>query len=657
MTIESLVPVRVALLGPPNVGKTSLFNGLTGLFQKIGNYAGVTVEKCQGRVKVGSARLELTDLPGTPSLITLSPDEEVVTRFLEGQEEGRPDVVAVVLDATQLRRGFFLLSQVLEFGIPTVVCLNMIDEARMTGLRCSAAGLEKLLGLPCVETIGSCGEGLEALKAAMLRARSAPPPTRYWTFPPGVEEKFQSEASGVCWWDKVRTFVQKDPVLKSQETIGRYRWAEELLGPQPAVARTESMDRFLLHPVLGPAIFILIMGLVFQSIFSWAVPMTDRIDQVFGAAGEALRPVLGDGLAGDLVIDGALAGVGSVMVFLPQILLLFFFIGLLEDTGYMMRAAFIVDRPLSLVGLSGRSFIPLLSSYACAIPGIMAARTITSPWERLKTILIAPLMTCSARLPVYALLIAAFIPATKVMGLFSLQALVLLGLYLMGLVGAVVVAWLLGARHEPKKLPMVLELPPYRRPTFRVIATRLWHRTALFLKRAGTIILLSSVLVWGMLTFPRTEPPADLAPDAAAAYRLQESYGGRLGKAIQPLIEPLGYDWKIGIGLIASLAAREVFVSTLGIVYAVGEADEESDALKNALMSARHERTGQPLFTVATVLSLLVFYVFALQCISTLAVVWRETRSVWLPIGQFFAYFALAWISAFVTYRVALFFS
>jgi len=509
------------------------------------------------------------------------------------------------------------------------------------------------------------GLGLEELKAAIQstfeKSRSASSGdgskgVKRWVFPPEVEARFQQsldvEPIDGCEraWNRIRAFVGEDQGLKSLETFSRYQWVETLLHGRTHVEFSNRIDRIMLHPLLGPMIFIMIMGVVFQSIYTWAEPAMESIEALTEWCSTSVRLTVGSGLFGDLIVDGMIAGVGAVLVFLPQILLLFFFIGILEDTGYLARAAFIVDRPLSVVGLSGRAFIPLLSSYACAIPGIMAARTLPSRWERFKTIFIAPLMTCSARLPVYTLLIAAFVPSTPVLGFFTTQGLVLLALYLVGILGSVLVAAILGTPDPESEVPMILELPPYRWPMFRVIIVRMWQRASSFVKRAGTIILKSSIIIWALLSFPIAQIPEGADASRAQGIQIEQSYAGRLGHAIEPVIAPLGYDWKIGIGLIASLAAREVFVSTMGVVYSLGsETDEESQALRSTMRTERHSGSGELVYSLPTVLSLLVFYIFALQCVSTLAVVWRETGSFKIPIAQFVTFTLLAYAAAWVT--------
>lgn len=661
----------LVFVGNPNVGKSTLFNGLTGLRQKVANYAGVTVDAREGVVAIGEGEpWRALDLPGTYSLIPRSYDEEIVERALRGDLEGlpAPDRILVVVDAGNLRRNLFLLSEVLDLGRPVVVALNMVDEARRGGVNVPTEELRKQLGVPVIETVASTGEGLEELQAALAGPAAYAKDEGLWSFEDeAVQARFEA-ASGTSRWERAAALRGEDEVLKGQEAQARYAWITALLqGQETAVdrERDQKIDRVLLHPVAGPLVFLLVMALVFQLIFTGASPLMDLVEAGFGAASEWLNAVL-PGVIGagatSLVTDGVIAGVGAVVVFLPQILILFFAIGFLEDSGYMARAAFLVDRPLRAAGLSGRSFIPLLSGFACAIPGILATRTIPNRFERLLAVAILPLMTCSARLPVYALLIAAFIPATYVAGVFSLQALVLFGLYLVGLSAGLVFTFIVERSQRKKQrgraLPLVVELPPYRRPALSGLLLKLRLRGGDFLRRAGTVVFLVSIVLWFLLNFPAVKPPAEVVAKGRAAvksYAISNSYGGRLGHAIEPAIKPLGYDWKIGIGIIASFAAREVFVSTMGVVYSLEEEaaeglDDDTKPLEAALKREKDSR-GTPVFSLATVCSLLIFYAFALQCGATVAVVKRETS--WkFALGQLFLLLALAYVGAFLTYQI-----
>ncbi len=620
----SVTPLRLGLVGSPNSGKTTLFNALTGLRAKVGNYPGVTVERREGDATIGGRALRVIDLPGTYSLDPISPDEAVVRQVLEGQiaDVATPDGLIVTVDACTLERSLVLVAQVLALGLPTCLVLTMTDELKARGGEIDHALLRDALGIPVVGVVGHRGLGLAALRALL-------PDPGAWerpAVPPPVDD---ADRNG--WVVSVLDRVLVKPAARS--------------------ARTEAIDRIVLHPVLGTLLFTVVMVLFFQLIFAWATPAMDAIDGGMGQLGEFVRLTLPAGFLADFLADGVIAGVGGVIIFLPQILLLFTLLYLLEDVGYMARAAFVVDRVMGRIGLEGRAFVALLSSYACAVPGIMAARTVPSPRHRLVTILVAPLMTCSARLPVYALLIGAFVPATSVMGPIGMQGLVLLGLYLLGALSALAAAAILNRTVlRGESMPFYLELPPYRVPPLRLVASQVWGAASAFLKRAGTIILATSMVLWMLLTFPQVEVPPELPAESAAAYQLERSAAGTLGRALEPFIEPLGFDWKIGVGLVASLAAREVIVSTLAQIYAASEEDEVS--LREAIRTDRHTETGELVFTPATVASLLVFFVFALQCMSTLATIRRETNSWGWAAFAFGYLLVLAYGASFVTYRV-----
>jgi ferrous iron transport protein B len=621
---QSAAPVRLGLVGSPNSGKTTLFNALTGLRARVGNYPGVTVERREGDALVPGARVRVIDLPGVYSLAPLSPDEAVVARVLGGEiaEVPPPDGLVLTVDACTLERSLLLVAEVLRLGRPVCIALTMVDELRARGGKVDVARLEAALGVPVVAVVGHRGLGLGDLKRLLGH------PGR-WSRP---------------------------HLLPPAEPRERDAWLESVLARvlevRPGPNRvTEAIDRVVLHPVAGTLLFAAVMVLFFQLIFAWATPAMDAIDAGVAAAGAALHAALPPGLATDFLVDGVIAGVGSVIVFVPQIVLLFTLLHLLEDLGYMARAAFVVDRLMGRIGLEGRAFVALLSSYACAVPGIMATRTIPSPRQRLVTILVSPLMTCSARLPVYALLIGAFVPATTVGGFLGLQGLVLLGLYVLGASAALVAASLLSRTvGRGDVLPFYLELPPYRVPPLRLLASQVWGAARAFLRRAGTIILVVSVLLWVLLTFPRTPAPEGVPPAEAARAALEQSIAGRIGHALEPAIAPLGFDWKIGVGLVASLAAREVIVATLAQIYATG--GDEAGSLRDAIRADRDPRTGRPVFTPPTVAALLVFFVFALQCTSTLATIWRETNSWRWPAFAFGYLLVLAYGASFLTHRV-----
>lgn len=660
----------ITVVGNPNVGKSSIFNALTGLRVKVANYPGVTVDAMEGQVRLPAGHARMVDLPGTYSLLPTSADEAIVERVLLGHGEGAeaPDAILVVLEATNLRRNLFVLSEVFDLGRPVVVALNMVDEARRAGIDIPSRRLAELTGAEVVETVATTGEGLDALRAALERASAAGAPARrVWRFADPALEARVEQTPGDTAWDRLAALRRDDAGFRQAEVAARWAWINDALGAGAttgqARARTDRIDAWLLHPVFGPLFFVATMAVVFQSVFWWAEPLMASIEGAQAwlqdLAGAHLAGPLGE-LGASLVRDGIVAGVGSVVVFLPQILILFFFLGLLEDTGYMARAAFIVDRPLKALGLSGRSFIPLLSAFACAIPGVLATRTIASRRERLLAIFLAPLMTCSARLPVYALLIAAFVPETTVLGFVRVQGLLLLGLYLLGMAAAATLALVISRRapSRGRELPMVVELPPYRRPSLRGVLMKLRLRGGDFLKRAGTTIFAVTVVLWALSTFPRVTPPEAVGEQEAQSYQLSQSYAGQLGHAIEPVLRPLGYDWKIGVGLIASFAAREVFVGTMGVLYSVGgdieEGTEAEQRLREELRGAVHASgplQGQKVFTLPVVLSLLVFYVFALQCGATVAVVRRESGSWRFALGQLGLFALLAYGGAFVTYQ------
>lgn len=676
--------LRIALVGNPNCGKTTLFNALTGLRQKVANYPGVTVEKKTGLWEAESSNFELIDLPGSYSLISRSPDEAVVRDLISGNSDNPPDAAICVVDVTNLSRHLYLAGQVIELGRPVVVALTMTDEAERLGLSINKEKLSAHLGVPVVEVVAAKGIGLKTLDLTMEKAlaQNWTAPARKYQLPPALESRLKAyspkadatelqtllcvagQHTPVCTekLEKVARTVRYELGV-NEETVrrfiaeARFKWQQEVTrevvdkSPTPKARWTHKIDKILLHPALGPLILLATLTLVFQSIFKWAQPPMDAIEYVTGSFLPSLtKQVLAPGPLLSLINDGIFAGVGAVITFLPQILLLFFFLTLLEDSGYMARAAFLLDRLMSKVGLSGRSFIPLLSSFACAIPGIMATRTIPNRRDRLATILVAPLMTCSARLVVYTLLIAAFLPNTKIWGPFGLQGLSLLGFYLLGIFAAAGVAFLFRKTilRGPTP-PLLLELPPYRLPRVKNLALTLLERAKLFLVSAGTIIFAVSILLWGLSSYPRwnsienqfnarrvtvlsqpvsAERTAELEKleQKLSAERLRHSFAGMLGRVFEPVLEPLGFDWKIGVAILGSFAAREVFVSTMGVVYGVGSsADDKS--LTEQLKTDINPETGAPVWTPLVAITLLVFYAFALQCMSTIAIMRRETNS------------------------------
>ncbi len=605
----------VALVGNPNAGKSALFNALTGARQKIANYPGVTVERKAGRMILPSGEpVELIDLPGTYGLAATSPDEDVTRRVIMGEQAGQvqPDVLVIVLDASNLEQHLVLAQEVLALGRPTVVALNMVDLAERDGLVLDPAALAVELGAPVIATVAVRRRGLTDLAAAVAQARdaaaSAPPNPR-----------------------PVLTMTERRLMAR---TMARGATLSE-----SSVHRLHArIDRVLLHPWLGPPILFALLFVVFQAVFTWAKPVQDMLDALFTAGSGWLRNTLAPSLARDLLTDGVIAGVGSVVVFLPQILVLFFFILVMEATGYMARAAFLMDRMMAGVGLSGRSFIPLLSSFACAVPGIMATRSITDPKDRLTTILIAPMMTCSARLPVYAVIIAAFIPARQVLPGVGLQGLVLLALYGMGIIGAMGAALLLRRTiTRGAASGFIMELPKYQLPTVKDLALGLWQRALIFLRRAGTMIFAVAIVLWLLLNFPRAAPGKD---------QVDASIAGHIANGLAVLVQPIGFNRDIALTLIPTMAAREVAVSSLATTYAVASDDDAARAAGLGAQLKTH-------WSLATALAFLAWFVFAPQCMSTIAVTRRETNGWKWPAFMLGYLFGLAYVFAGAVYWIA----
>ena len=616
----------VALVGNPNCGKTALFNLLTGARQKVANYAGVTVERKVGLTKLKSGRsVRVVDLPGAYSLTPATPDEQITLEVIEGRRHGEaaPDAIVAVVDATNLRMNLRLVLELKQLGRPLMVALNMADVARAEGLAIDVPKLSTELGCPVVETVAVQSDGHAGL-LALLEDRLGALGT-----PPGA---------GLGTSDAVRAAHDSRSSADLQKEVRRI-----LAIAAPGAAKIKRfqhrIDAVVMHPVWGLVLLSAVLFLMFQAVFSWAnVPM-DAIKAVMAAVGRWTTTHMADGPLRSLLVDGVIAGAGSVLVFLPQILILFLFILLLEDSGYLPRAAFLLDNLMGKVGLSGRAFIPLLSSFACAIPGIMATRTIANWKDRLATIMVAPLMTCSARLPVYALLIGAFVPARHI-GPFNLRGLTLFVLYVVGVVSAMGVAWVFKRVWIKRRYqPLMLELPPYRMPGLRNLGLGLWERAAIFVKRVGGIIFALMVVLWFLSSFP-APPPGATGP------AIQYSVAGMLGQGLQHVFAPIGFNWQISIALVPGLAAREVAVGALGTVYSMSAAgDSVADALSPVIAQG---------WSLATAYSLLAWYVFAPQCISTLVVVRRETNSWRYPIYMAVYLFVLAYIASFVTYRVTL---
>lgn len=606
---------RLALVGNPNCGKTALFNQLTGSRQKVANYAGVTVERKEGRMRGPSGReYAVLDLPGAYSLHPASLDEAVTRDLCRGfyPGEAAPDALVCVIDATNLRLHLRFALEVRELGKPMIVALNMVDAARRRGIEIDVAALEQALGVPVVETVAvrrnGAAELVERIDALAPQLAAVP---------------VQPVEAGGDYHARVRDIL-----------------ASAVKMPTRTAKIDDALDRWLLHPVFGLLILAVVMFLIFQAVYAWATPLMDGIEALFGWLGELAGTHLPEGPLASLITDGIIAGVGGVVVFLPQILILFFFILALEESGYLPRAAFLLDRMMAAAGLSGRSFIPLLSSFACAVPGIMSTRSIQDPRDRLATILVAPLMTCSARLPVYALLIGAFIPEKTVWGMFNQQGLVLFGLYAAGIASALLMSWTMKKfRRDKGEHPLLLELPSYRLPHARDLAVGLYERGMIFLKRVGGIILALTILLWFLLSFPG-------APENATMPAIDYSFAGQIGHAMAVLFAPLGFNWQICIALIPGMGAREVAVSSLATIYALSAADD--DAAIQALTPVISDG-----WTLATGLSLMVWFIYAPMCISTLATIKRETGS-WKQMAFATVYlFAAAYLAALVTYQVA----
>ena len=620
----------VALLGNPNCGKTALFNLLTGSRQKVANYSGVTVERKEGRLTLASGKnVRILDLPGAYSLYPRSLDERVTCNVLMGRAEGekRPDLVLCILSAMNLRRNLRLVLAAKRLGLPCVVVLNMLDIAKRQGLEIDTAALSKELGLPVVTSIGIQTNGADEIKSflAELDWRNLN------TLRTGTSDAtLENVASHIAHTEADNVQVQR--ILQN---LGLDQIIPDRL--------SDRLDSVLLHPVLGPIILVALLFFIFQAVFSWATVPMDMIKTSVEYLGGQIGDILPDTWLRSLLINGILAGLGGVVIFLPQILILFFFILLLEESGYLPRAAYLLDRVMGSVGLSGRSFIPLLSSFACAIPGIMATRSISNARDRLVTILIAPMMTCSARLPVYALLISAFIPQQKLWGNIDLQGLVLFLLYLAGILGAMGVAWVLKrfASEQFRTNVLMMELPSYHLPRIGNLAISLWQRAEIFLRRVGGVILVMTIGLWVLSSFP-------LPPEGATLPPIQYSFAGMLGEALAHVFSPIGFNWQISIALVPGMAAREVVVSSLATVYALSSSSADAAEALIPLISSD--------WSLATALSLLAWFVFAPQCLSTIAAVKRETGGWKIPAVMLSYLFGLAYIASFITYRVAIYF-
>ena len=715
---------RVLVAGNPNAGKTTIFNALTGARARVGNYPGVTVSRASRRITLPSGvSTELVDLPGTYSLSTHSPDEQVAVDEILGRRGDPPDVVVVVVDAGAIERGLYLALQVVETGVPTVVALNMVDEAAAAGMEIDAGRLGEWLGARVVPTVAPAGQGLDALRAAIDDTIGLAPrgeaarnglPATVESAVTDVEQALggtqlsRTPAARRSWavWSLLSHESDEDDVEGLERPVreavdaarrraaadgvdlyealitARYRWIEAVVADvrqgAASVRRTwtDRIDGILTHKLYGMAAFAAVMALLFEALFSWSEPFIGAIESAAGWLQSGVAALLPEGALADLMVDGVIAGVGNVVVFVPQIAMLSFFIAVLEDAGYLARVAFVIDRVMGRIGLHGKAFVPMLSGFACAIPGIMATRTIEGRRDRLITMLTLPMISCSARLPVFALVTAVvFAGDARVFGLFSAGAVVLFAMYSLS-VGATLSAAAVLRRTVLRgpRLPIVLELPPYRMPVWRDTLLVTWRRVRKFLIDAGTIILTMTIILWALLSYPRsaaiterydaqrTTAAASIADPGAqaeeiarldgleAGERLRYSVAGRVGQLIEPAIEPLGYDWRIGVGILGAFAAREVFVSTLGIVFGIAEADEESPSLRASLQNATHP-DGSPLMTPLAGVSLMVFFVLACQCMSTIGVVRRESGTWRWPIFMFAYMSVLAYGASLMVYQ------
>jgi len=697
---------RIALVGNPNSGKSSVFNQLTGLNQKIGNFPGVTVEKRLGHcsLKDGSV-VEIIDLPGIYSIYPRSLDEKIVSEvLLDHHSENSPDKVVVIADATNLKRSLLLLTQVIDMGLPTVLALNMMDLASKAGLSYDIKKLSARLGVDIILVNARRGIGIDELKESFLKSSSSSAPAIFsiWNeaIPPvkelrsqlGIDNNYeaylfleQPQSLGFLGEkeqkivSEIRTRYNFFPgKFQGAETIQRYKFIQDLLNEvtlKPADLAwkkySRNIDRILTHKVGGYLIFFLVLFLIFQSIFTWATVPMDFIDMLFARLSSFLKGTLPDGPLTNLLAEGIVPGIGGIVIFVPQIAILFGFIAILEETGYMARVVFLMDKVMRKFGLNGKSVVPLISGVACAIPAVMSTRTIDNWKERTITIFVTPLMSCSARLPVFTILIALIVPEEYVLGVFNLQGLILMGLYLLGFVAALLSAVVLKMIIRAKeKSYLIMELPTYRWPKWSNVGYTILEKTKAFVFEAGKVILAISIVLWVLASYGPGDEMKNayenvLAQtenqrlteqginDRVAAYKLEHSYAGVIGKAIEPLIKPLGYDWKIGIALITSFAAREVFVGTMATIYSIGSVDEEdSTTIKSRMRDEINLETGGPRFTPAVGFSLLIFYTFAMQCMSTLAVVYRETKGFKWPLLQLSYMTVLAYVSALIVFQI-----
>lgn len=713
-------PLSIALVGNPNTGKSTLFNGLTGLKQKIANYPGVTVERKIGTIKMDGIAHRIIDLPGTYSLNHKKLDERITYQTLIGEyeHEDQPDLAVLVLDSSNLDRNLYLATQVMDLGLPMIVLLNMSDVAADRNISIDAEAVEKQLGVPVLSISAKRDEDIERVKQAITAHDLSAPEPLSWN--PGealkeaidliIEELLRPhtdlppqsyfiEALRLISDNQVTDeFYEHTDYERAQQVIERARTIIEDTGGNAMAAEvvqrydfigrctesagkqveesgetlTDKIDAIVTHKVLGPIIFVLILLLMFQTIFSWAEPFMNMIDLILIGLGNWVAGTLPEGILNDLLVEGVIAGLGGVVIFLPQILFLFFFISVLEGSGYMARAAFVMDGFMTRIGLHGRSVVPMMSGFACAIPGIMATRTIENWRDRLITIMVIPFMACSARLPVYALMIAAFIPATTVAGIFSLQGLTFFGLYFFGIIMAVIAAFVMKQIFPTKEqTAFMMELPSYKMPKWSSVFYNMYERGRMFVTEAGKIIMAISIVLWFLAAFPRVEYPGEMSStkqrtvhaqktsetiqpetvESPSAYQLKHSYAGKFGRFIEPAIKPLGFDWKIGIGLVTSFAAREVMVGTLNTIYSIQDDGDNVTTLKQKLVNDVDAETGKPAYTTLTAISLMIFFALAMQCMSTVAIVKRETNSWKWPLVMFSYMTSLAYICSFILYQ------
>lgn len=693
--------LHIALVGNPNTGKTTVFNALTGLRQKVGNYPGVTVERKAGTVIIQNVNHILVDLPGTYSLNPKTVDETIAYETLIGKNKTDPipDLILLVLDASNLERNLYLGTQILDLGLPVLALLNMTDVAKDRGIVVNPLQLSRKLGVPVLPVVAKDNAYIDRIKEAIekhplnssIRFRWKPSEPmqkaiqlieQQWVkaYALVADHASSIEALRLLTNEKAsesyRLHPNKSVLDKSllqarrimddagqnwmaAEVLARYQFIGDVSSESsekliPAKTKTDRIDTIVTHKIYGPLIFAVILLIMFQSIFSWAEPFMDLIDWAFVSTGEWLSNLLPQGKLNDLLVDGVLAGLGGVVIFLPQILFLFFFISILESSGYMARAAFVMDGFMAKIGLHGRSVVPLMSGFACAVPGIMATRTIENWKDRLITMMVLPFMACSARLPVYALMIAAFIPNSKLFGFLPLQALTFFALYLFGVIMAILSAWIMNKLFKTdKKSHFLMELPSYKLPKWSTVFHNMIERGWVFVTEAGKVIMAISIILWFLSTYPQTQISEQELPNGMSmeSYQLRHSFAGKIGSFIEPVVKPLGFDWKMGIGLITSFAAREVMVGTLNTIYSIEDSDDGFTTLKHK-MRADKNANGKPVYSTLTAISLMIFFALAMQCMSTLAIVKRETNSWKWPTVMLLYMTGLAYGISFIVFQV-----